>query len=171
VLAAVRVPEHIDALGFSAAGFSARVDSETLEMPRSAPVIAVAAQPSKDAKGRRTAAGDPHGSLFVDFYFGASDGWRAGRLVPDHVDLSDLGPLKQTGFAGNIRAILEELRERFDRGHVDERLMSVSYRYTVVSGMPMSQLLGSISDELGQAAPFDLASRLTFLTVQRKQGT
>jgi hypothetical protein len=133
-------------------------------------VIAVAAQPSADAQGRRAAARDPHGSLFVDFYFGAADGWRAGSLVPDHVDLSDLGPLKQSGFAANIRAILDELRDRFDRGRVDERLMSVSYRYTVVSGMPMSRLLRDVSDELSQTAPFDLASRLVFLTVQRKQG-
>jgi hypothetical protein len=72
-----------------------RFGSQTLEMPRSEPVIAVAAQPSADAKERRAA---------------------------------------------------------------------------VVSGMPMAQLLGSISDELSQAAPFDLASRLAFLTVQRKQG-
>jgi hypothetical protein len=166
VLLDVAVPEHISKLALSESGFSASFDSGGLEIPRTTRTVAVAVQPSREAQQRAGTAGGATGALFLDLYVAIGDGWRTGRLTSEHVDLGGLGELKQTSFAGNIRAILDELREHFEDAWVDERLMNVNYHYAMVSGMAMPKLLGDISPELAHVDPFDLASRLALLTTQ-----
>jgi hypothetical protein len=101
--------------------------------------------------------------LFVDVYALGGDGWKAARLTPSETDFSGLGDRKQPMARANIGAIVGLLRDDYG-ARVDERLMKVTYKPAIVSGLALIQVLGSISDRLAALPLLDLGSRLAFLT-------
>lgn len=170
VLAAVPVPEPVTAISLSDAGFVATAQSGELAIPHDAQVVAVVAQPRRDSQEvlRAGEGGAPSG-IFADLYVLEGKRWRAGRVDPTHVAFAGLGKAKQPTTAGNMRVVLDELRNKFSDCRVDERLVNVNYRFTTVSGRTMPHLLHEISPDLGHHGRFDLASRLVFLSTFQKR--
>lgn len=108
----------------------------------------------------------PEPSMFLDLYVYAADGWRAVRLTPAGVDFSGLGDLMKPTARANIQTILETL----ENAHLDERLMHVTYRFSVVGGTALNKVLGEIAEDLGAIPPMDLGSSLVFLTSMGRAG-
>lgn len=101
--------------------------------------------------------------LFLDVYALGEGGWKATRLMPSHTDFSGLGDRKQPMARANIGAIVDLLKGDYD-ARVDERLVKVTYKPTIVSGLALTQVLGRISEHLAALPLFDIGSRLAFLT-------
>ncbi|NIM49915.1 MAG: hypothetical protein GTN62_06475 [Gemmatimonadales bacterium] len=124
--------------------------------------LSKAAREAKESAKQRLSDIDagPEPSMFLDLYVPAADAWRAVRLTPAGVDFSGLGDLMKPTARANIQTILEAL----ENAHLDERLMHVTYRFSVVGGMAMNKLLAEIAEDLSAMAPMDLGSSLVFLT-------
>jgi len=105
--------------------------------------------------------------MFLDVYAKAGDRWHAARITPGSVDFSGLGSQMQPSARGNIRTVISTLRSRFDV-LVDERLVKIAYRDTTASGTPLRHVLGSISEDLAGLGPFEIGSRLAFLTTKAR---
>lgn len=101
--------------------------------------------------------------LFLDVYAFGTSGWKAARLSPSHTDFSGLGERKQATARANMGVILEAFRVEFG-ARVDERLIKVTYKPTIVSGQALNQVLSSISEHLGALPLLDIGSKLAFLT-------
>ncbi len=101
--------------------------------------------------------------LFLDVYALGASGWKAARLSPSHTDFSGLGERKQAMARANMGVVLEALRAEFG-ARVDERLIKVTYKPTIVSGQALNQVLSSISEHLGALPLLDIGSKLAFLT-------
>jgi len=101
--------------------------------------------------------------LFLDVYAFGAGGWKATRLAPSNTDFSGLGDQKQPMARANIDAIANVLKGDFG-ARMDERLVKVTYKPTIVSGIALTQVLGEISEQLASVPLLDLGSRLVFLT-------
>ena len=168
VLAGVPAPESVGALAASPTGFTVTTESSEIEMARGRPLIAVVCDAAAREKERRASRSslvkaETH-SPFVDLYVGTASGWRAARLVPADVDFSALGDLAQLTVIANFQTVLEELRDNFQGAMLDERLAAVAYRFSIVSGTGIPKLLAEIAEDLKDLRPYDLATRLAFLT-------
>lgn len=107
--------------------------------------------------------------LFVDVYAHTEAGWQVVRVSPSSTDFSGLGASKQPMARANINVIVDLLRERND-AKVDERLNKVTYKTSVVSGLALTQVLKSISEQLASISLMDIGSRLAFLTTKDRSG-
>lgn len=105
--------------------------------------------------------------LFLDVYAMGGEGWKVVRISPSSTDFSGLGAAKQPMARANIGAIVELLEKDYG-ARVDQRLMKVTYKPAVVSGLALSQVLRSISERLSGLALLDIGSRLAFLTSKGK---
>ncbi len=105
--------------------------------------------------------------LFLDVYAMGAEGWKVVRISPSSTDFSGLGAAKQPMARANIGAIVDLLEKDYG-ARVDQRLMKVIYRPSVVSGLALSQVLRSISERLAGLALLDIGSRLAFLTSKGK---
>lgn len=101
--------------------------------------------------------------MYLDVYTYLDVGWRAARITPSSTDFSGLASLKQPTARGNFRAIIDLLRTRC-RTVVDERLVKVLQRSSIVSGVALSNVLSTISTSLAAAPLSDISSRFAFLT-------
>jgi hypothetical protein len=126
----------------------------------------VVQQSREDMKKRVSETGnEPEPSLFMDLY-AFSAGWHCVRFSTGGVDFRGLGRRMKSIMRENLRAIVE----CFERAVLDERLVKVTYRQQVVSGMALHKLLGEIDWGLGGLQPMDLGSRLAFLTSKGRLG-
>ncbi len=122
----------------------------------------------------------PVGPSFVDFYVDQHGKLARLAVVQDMVDFAGLGDLKLPRAADNVAMFLAECESRFRAARVDRRLTNLAPRprpMVVVTSSPdapgelgyrtepLSQVLESISPSLKDINPFDLASRLTYLTL------
>ena len=101
--------------------------------------------------------------LFLDIYAFSKDGWQSARIAPSLTDFSGLGDRKQPTAKANIGAIVDVLKAHFG-ARVDERLMKVSYKTSIVSGMAVNQVLGAISEDIASLSMLEIGSQLAFLT-------
>lgn len=104
---------------------------------------------------------------FLDVYVFGSGTWGAARLASSHTDFSGLGDRKQPTARANVGAILDLLKEDYG-ARVDERLVKVTYKPSIVSGVALNQVLGRISEQLAGVPLLDVASVLAFLTSKGK---
>jgi hypothetical protein len=102
----------------------------------------------------------PEDSVFLDLYAHTAGGWMAVRFASAEVDFSGLGDKMQPSAQQNVWSVIES----FEQCSVDERLMGVVFRRSMVAGKAVHLLLHEIDEDLGLLPPVDLASRLAFLT-------
>lgn len=125
------------------------------------------AQEAKDSAEKRV--GDIRGAEptgpFLDVYAYVDGGWQATRITSTGFDFSGLRDRKTPTARGNIKVIIDVLRTSFD-ARVDERLVKVTYKPSIVSGMALHEVLKSISATLEATSLMDIGSRLAFLTAK-----
>jgi hypothetical protein len=120
------------------------------------------------------------GPSFVDLYAVQNGVPVRLSFIQDVVDFGGLGDLKLPRSADNVAMFMAECESRFRGARVDRRLTSLAPRprpMVVVTNSPdtpgelgyrtepLSPVLESISPSLKDINPFDLASRLTYLTL------
>jgi hypothetical protein len=121
------------------------------------------------------------GPSFVDLYAVQNGAPVRLSFIQDVVDFGGLGELKLPRSADNVAMFMAECESRFRAARVDRRLTSLAPRprpmLVVTSSpdtpgelacetQPLAQVLESISPSLKDINPFDLASRLSYLTLQ-----
>ena len=120
---------------------------------------------ARDAAGTRI--GDMQANvateLFLDIYALGGEGWKPVRLTQSCTDFSGLGEAKQPSGRANLTAIKDAIRERCG-ARVDERLVKVTYKPAIVSGIALNQVLRAISEQLAAQPLLDIGAGLAFLT-------
>ncbi|MGH7646129.1 MAG: hypothetical protein ACREMR_11155 [Gemmatimonadales bacterium] len=121
------------------------------------------------------------GPSFVDLYAVQNGAPLRVSFIQDVVDFGGLGDLKLPRSADNVAMFMAECESRFRAARVDRRLTNLAPRprpMVVVTSSPdapgelgyrtepLTQVLESVSPSLKDINPFDLASRLTDLTLQ-----
>ncbi|MGH9259891.1 MAG: hypothetical protein ACRD08_08350 [Acidimicrobiales bacterium] len=121
------------------------------------------------------------GPSFVDLYTVQRGTPVRLAFIQDVVDFEGLGDLKLPRSADNVAMFVAECESRFRGARVDRRLANIAPRprpMVVVTSSPdapgelgyrtepLAQVLESISPSLKDISPFDLASRLAYLTLQ-----
>ncbi len=123
----------------------------------------------------------PVGPSFVDLYVDQNGHLARLAVVQDMVDFAGLGELKLPRAADNVAMFMAECESRFKAARVDRRLTNLAPRprpMVVITSSPdapgelgyrtepLGQVLESVSSSLKAINPFDLASRLAYLTLQ-----
>jgi len=184
VLAAVPPLQRAEAVQLKSSGLSVKVGAGVLAFAGAEPAVAVVGRSPKlearrssqahvapggadqrpggahpEARGISVSTG-PEDSVFLDLYVHTPGGWVAARIASSEVDFSGLGDKMQPSAQQNVWQVIEG----FNHCSVDERLMGVAFRRSIVGGRAVHLLLGEIDEDLGLIPPVDLASRLSFLT-------
>ena len=104
-------------------------------------------------------------SAFMDFYFLTDQGALRVSLIEGTIDYKEcLGSLARLTAKENTQVIFEHFSALFSNGVVDRRLDKVSYRPSTIGGLVLPALLAHINPAWAELDPFDLASRLIYLT-------
>lgn len=104
-------------------------------------------------------------SAFLDFYFATSEGPMRLSLIEGTVDYKEcLGAEAKNTSRENTLLVAERFRTQFPNALFDRRLDNAAYRPTTISGLALPALLAAIKPDWKDLDPFDLASRLIYLT-------
>ena len=104
---------------------------------------------------------------FLDIYFVLPEGFGRITLVEGTVDYSALGAEKKPMARENTRTLLARIAGLLGEPEMDRRLENWHYRPSTLGGVFLNKLLESVDPALKDLDPYDLGSRLCFLTALR----
>jgi hypothetical protein len=106
----------------------------------------------------------PPDMAFLDVYYCWQGKVERMTIVEGTVNYSPLGSMKQGTSRANTKVLDDTIHTLYRDVHCDRRLENYFYKPATLSGLALERVLDSIHSALKEVDPFDLASRLIFLS-------